>query len=242
MAINGDTLMHSDEFTRYVELAEDELMHRKHKYIYKEKIKGKWRYYYNKAKDLITGEKNMYDNINPRTYEEKRQQIMESQEWKDIVARRDPEYVRTDANGNDVYMIDDYMMNKKHPIVDGLVDFGMGRNVTITKQSPESIMAGFKDYVKMGKRSIENIMTVGVGLLTINLKNQQGSYEQKKKELRQKIDAGKQVVSDLLDSYSQIKSKSVSGDISKYASGATNQISDYVKRNGASIVSSFLKR
>lgn len=179
------------------------LMHKKdHLYIMKKKINGKWRYYYDKLK----GTNNIYDNIKSSTYEDKKKQIMETQEWKDIVARKDPEYVRTDKDGNTRYMIDDYIMNKKHPIIDGLVDYGMGRKVTITKQNADTVIAGAKDYVKMGINAVNNIMTAGVGLLTIKLKNQQGSYDKQKREIRNKINNGIKAVNDILETYNKISS------------------------------------
>lgn len=216
----------------YVYSNDDYLIHGKHKYIWKEKKpNGKWRYYYEKTKNLITGKNNIYDNISPKTYEEKKQLIMQTPEWKRIVATRDPEYVRKDENGNDVYLIDDYMMNKKHPFLDGLVDYGMGRKITTTKQSPETVVAGIKDYIKLGARTVENIMTAGVGLLTINLKNQQGSYEKQKKELRQKVKAGMQAVSNLLDKYSKAKSTVDKTAMSTYAeSKAEDLINKYLSK------------
>lgn len=186
-------------------LADDELMH--WKYIKKEKIKGKWRYYYNNAKDYLTGKNNIYDNINSRTYDQKRAEIENTPEWQEIVKNKDPEYTYTDMNGNLAYDIDSYMMNKKHPIVDGLVDFGMGRKITVTKQDKNTILAGVKDYVNMGKRTAMNMMTVGVGLLSIGLKNQQGSYDAKKREIRTKIESGKKIVNDIFDAYNKYSKK-----------------------------------
>ena len=186
-------------------LADDELMH--WKYIKKEKKpNGKWKYYYDEVKNFVKGTNNMYDNINSRTYDQKVAEISNTPEWQEIVKNQDPEYVYTDANGKKVYDIDSYMMNKKHPIVDGLVDFGMGRKITVTKQDKNTVLAGVKDYVNMGKRTVMNIMTAGVGLLTMGLKNQQGSYDKKKREIRSKIETGKKVVNDIFDMYNKATS------------------------------------
>lgn len=208
------------------------ICHKSHKYIWKEKIKGKWRYYYKRTKDLLTGVNNPYDNINSRTYDQKKQEIMNTKEWRDITKDPNSEYLRVDANGNKYYDIDQYMVDKKHPVIDALTDYGYNRPINIQQQSAETFVAGLKDYVEMGRRTIENVMTIGVGLLTFKLKNQHGSYDAQKRELKQKINNGIQFVNDLIDTYNTYKSSvpsNTSSTVNDYKSIATQIATDYAK-------------
>lgn len=174
----------------------DYLMHRHHKYIYRKKVNGKWRYYYKPNKW----------EINSSNYEQKRKEIAKEAEWQDIVKRKDPEYMYTDENGKTQFNIDKYMVNKKHPVIDALTDYGEGRKVTTLKQDSETFVAGAKDYVEMGRRTVENVMTLGVGILTAKIKNQQGSYDKKKAEMRKEAQTASKMAKSTLDNYDKASS------------------------------------
>lgn len=177
------------------ELSEDELMH--WKYLSKEKIKGKWRYYY----DKINPKDNPYD-INSKNYNEKIKELAKDKEWQAIVKRNDPEYVKKNSDGTTKYLIDDYLLNKKHPVIDGLKDVGMGRKVSINKITYKSTIAGFKDYVRMGRKTIENTIALGTLTLSTGIKNSQGSYDKQKKQFKANVKTGKKMVDDTLKAYS----------------------------------------
>lgn len=122
--------------------------------------------------------------VKKKTYKKKKEEIQNTQEWKDIVNNREKEYRRKDSNGKEYYDFDQYLVDKKHPILDALSDFGMGRKISIRKQSPETLVAGVKDYIKMAEDTVQTIAGLSIGLLTAKIKNQQGSYEEQKKKLK----------------------------------------------------------
>jgi len=141
----------------------NELCH--YKYIDKKKVNGKWRYYYNESK-------NIYDT-NASNYDSKVAKVKQTQEWQDIVRRKDPEYVRTNADGTTEYLIDDYLVKKKHPELDALDDLGSGRKISLNKFDKGSTIAGLKDYVKTGQM----VVAVAAKALTEKFKLQQGTYK-----------------------------------------------------------------
>lgn len=125
--------------------------------------------------------------VKKKTYKKKKEEIQNTQEWKDIVNNREKEYRRKDSKGNEYYDFDQYLVDKKHPILDALTDFGMGRKISIRKQSPETLVAGVKDYIKMAEDTVQTIAGLSIGLLTAKIKNQQGSYEEQKKKLKKQF-------------------------------------------------------
>lgn len=151
------------------------------KYIKKVKKNGKWRYYYDKeslmkdAKDKFNSIYNDPDNIydvDASNYNQRIEQIKNSKEWQDIVKRNDPEYVRTDKDGNKQYLIDDYLVKKKHPELDVISDLGAGRKVSLNKVTAKSLIAGGKDYI----RTAQNMIGILAVALTEKFKYSQGSY------------------------------------------------------------------
>lgn len=159
----------------------DELYH--WKYLKKEKKNGKWRYYYDMEslkKDAITkidetfnDPTNIYD-VNFMNYERKINDVKKSEEWQDIVKREDPEYVRVNEDGTKTYLLDDYLVKKKHPELDVVDDLINGRQVTVNKVDKKSFIAGMKDYISIGMAVAAGITT---GLKTL-FKAYQGSYNE----------------------------------------------------------------
>lgn len=227
--------------------SEDELMH--WKYVKKERVNGKWKYYYDwdefkndaktvinetmtktsksaietankasksvntyvsKAKNFINkwynDPKNMYD-VDSSTYKQKLDKIKETDEWKRIVARNDKEYVKTNADGTKTYLIDDYIVDKKHPVIDIMGDIMAGRDVTVNEITKDSIVAGLKDhaigYLRTGMLAVGAIST----FFNEKFKLQQGSYDDDIQALYQTADKGKQYLDATFDSYSTIASK-----------------------------------
>ena len=178
------------------------------KYIKRKRVNGKWKYYYNPGK---------YE-VNKKNYEKKKYELTREKEWQDIVKRKDPEYVYTNSNGETVEDFDKYLLNKKHPIIDALTDIDAGRKVSILKQDKDTAYAGIKDYIDMGinrvKRTINLIGTLSVGYLTVTFKNQQGSYESKKEEIRDKINTEKEMINEGAKIYKE--SKQITNELKDY--------------------------
>ena len=116
-------------------------------------------------------DKNIYDT-NVSNIDAKKAKIMKTKEWQDIVKREDPEYVKKNADGTKTYLIDDYMVKKKHVGLDIIDDIGNGRDITINKLEKDSLLAGAKDYVDTA------VMMVGIvsKALVTKFKFSQGSY------------------------------------------------------------------
>ena len=178
------------------------------KYIKRKRVNGKWKYYYNPGK---------YE-VNKKNYEKKKYELTREKEWQDIVKRKDPEYVYTNSNGETVEDFDKYLLNKKHPIIDALTDIDAGRKVSTLKQDKDTVYAGIKDYIDMGinrvKRTINLIGTLSVGYLTVTFKNQQGSYESKKEEIRDKINTEKEMINEGAKIYKE--SKQITNELKDY--------------------------
>lgn len=168
-----------------------------YKYIDKYKSKtGKWVYVYSKKvgkgvnnayhktskKYKKITEENMYDT-NRSNYNEKIKKIANSKEWKDIIARNDPEYVTKDENGKTIYKIDDYLVKKKHPTLDILDDAANGRDLSLNKITLDSILAGGNDYLKTGLAYVSIVSKV----LTEKFKYSQGSYNDVEKQNKQQL-------------------------------------------------------
>ena len=119
---------------------------------------------------------NMYD-ITSKSYNTKISNIAKSKEWQDIVARSDPEYVKKTSDGQTRYLIDDYAVKKKHPVLDIVDDIASGREVTVNKITKESAVAGLKDYAYGAVRTGALVVGLGAKLLTEKYKLAQGSYD-----------------------------------------------------------------
>lgn len=137
----------------------------------------------NKGVKKIEKEYNKLDKdnkwmTNDYNYDKKVAQIKNTKEWKDIVRRKDPEYVYKNKNGETVYDIDSYMVNKKHPVLDAMNDIVSGRNVSINKVEKESAIAGAADY---GKTYV-TMAAIGTKFLLEKFKFSQGSYKDEKQQ------------------------------------------------------------
>lgn len=137
----------------------------------------------NKAIDYY--DENIYetDNYNIDT---KKKQIELTEEWKDIVKREDPEYVKKNPDGTKTYLLDEYLAKKKHPGLDVIDDLGNWRDISINKLDVDALAAGAKDYVDTA------VMMVGIvsyALMT-KFKISQGSYKEEMKAAAQTIENG----------------------------------------------------
>lgn len=127
-----------------------------------------------RALDFVKGE-GVYDT-HSGNYDRKKAEIMKTKEWRDIVKRKDPEYTRyNQKTGKLEYDFDKYLMNKKHPMMDALYDLDAGRKISLLDQNAETFLAGAKDYIRMGIKSAQFMLQVGVGFLTYRLKKTQGT-------------------------------------------------------------------
>ena len=150
-----------------------------------------------KTKEVINklyDDKNNVFDINRYNYNDKIKKVAETDEWKAIVARQDPEYVRKNADGTTSYLIDDYVAKKKMPVIDVLDDIISERPITVNKIEKDAIVAGIKAKF-FGTLSIGMI---GVGAVTKALltksKFQQGSYDDEIKRTLDNVSAGKEYV------------------------------------------------
>lgn len=150
-----------------------------------------------KTKEVINklyDDKNNVFNINRYNYNDKIKKVAETDEWKAIVARQDPEYVRKNVDGTTSYLIDDYVAKKKMPVIDVLDDIISERPITVNKIEKDAIVAGIKAKF-FGTLSIGMI---GVGVVTKALlaksKFQQGSYDDEIKRTVDNVSAGKEYV------------------------------------------------
>lgn len=148
----------------------------------------------NSAGDFIN--KLLYDDpnnmltINRYNYNSKVNEIMETKEWQDIVDRRDREYVTRKSDGTTEYKIDDYIVDKKHPVLDAIGDLMAGRSISTHEITMESTVAGLKDY---GQAAIE-IGMLAVGFMTRGLENKfkfsMGSYDDEIEQIVDTVSTG----------------------------------------------------
>lgn len=135
---------------------------------------------------------NMYD-MNSSTHDEKIKQVEQTKEWQDIVKRKDPEYVKKNKEtGEYEYLIDDYILKKKHPILDIADDLAYGRNVDTHEITKDSATAAVKDYVKAGVHSVQAVMAIVGGIMMTKFKFQQGSYDEEAEALETMVENGKE--------------------------------------------------
>lgn len=146
-----------------------------------------------KAKDVLgkwyDDSGNIYD-VTRASYTKKLDEIKETKEWKDIVSKQDSEYIKKNADGTTTYLIDDYLVDKKHPVLDAIGDIAAGRPVSTHEITKESFVAGLKDHARTG---IELGM-LGVNFLANGLTNKfkfsQGSYDEDIEALASTVNTG----------------------------------------------------
>ena len=145
------------------------------------------------ANDLYDDENNIWD-VNRYNYNDKIKKIAETDEWKAIVARKDPEYVKKNADGTETYLIDDYLAKKKMPLIDALDDIIMGREITVNTIEKDAIVAGLKAKC-FGTLTIG---MVGVGVvvkaLLTKTKFSQGSYNEEINKAMDTVSQGSEYV------------------------------------------------
>lgn len=161
----------------------------------------------NKGKDLLSkfydDPDNIY-NVTHKSYAEKLEKVKETQEWKDIVARGDKEYVQKNKDGTVTYKIDDYIVNKKHPAIDAINDIIAGREVTVNEVTKDTVVAGLKDYATT---AIEiGMMAVGLSArgLSNKFKFSQGSYDETIKDVAKTVEDGYNYVNDTYETASNM--------------------------------------
>lgn len=164
----------------------------KHKYLSAKNINGKINYVYNNAVDKYL---NFRDNneliTGPDNYTEKIKDVEASDEFQDIIKRQDSEYMKTDENGKTYYDVDDYLVKKKHPVLDVLDDVVSGRDIHTNKITKKSVVAGLNDYAQTGIAVVAALTKFSIA----NFKAHQGTYynsETKKQMEKQKKDREKQ--------------------------------------------------
>lgn len=161
------------------------------------------------ANDFIEGDDdNIYD-VNKFNYDDKIQKVAESPEWKAIVERKDPEYVKKNADGTETYLIDDYLAKKKQPITDILDDIVSNRPITVNKIEKDALAAGLKGHV---------ISTITLGAVTVGVATKaliekcklgQGSYNDEIKEMTTTINNGAKFVEDTIEVVSNVDTNDV---------------------------------
>ena len=124
--------------------------------------------------------------------DEKIAEIEKSKEWQDIVKRGDPEYVKKDAEGNTTYLIDDYIVKKKHPELDLLDDIANGRNLTLNEVNAETLTAAAADYIRAGA----TVLGIVSKVLMTKFKFSQGAYVEQEEKVTRLITDGANYVSD----------------------------------------------
>lgn len=163
-----------------------------------------------KAKSAINNFFDDPDNkfdISSSSYAKKVAEIKETKEWKDIVARGDKEYVKKNADGTTTYLIDDYIVDKKHPVLDALSDIAAGRTVSINEITKESTIAGLKDQAMSCLRTGMMAVSVMSTFLTEKFKLQQGSYDEQVETMMDTARDGEAYINDIMDVVANNKDK-----------------------------------
>lgn len=148
------------------------------------------------ASDVYDDKDNIYD-VNPSNYNDKISKITETPEWKAIVERQDPEYVKKNSDGTTTYLIDDYLAKKKMPPIDVIDDIVNNRPITVNEVDKDAIVAGVKQKI---------FGTVSIGILGAKViskalieqtKLSQGSYNEQVAELGDTMSDGMKFLKDM---------------------------------------------
>lgn len=165
-----------------------------------------------KAKEVVNklydDPKNMYD-VTTSSYKEKMEKVKETKEWKEIVAKQDPEYVKKNADGTTSYLIDDYVVKKKHPVLDIVSDIAAGRKVDVNEITKESTVAGLKEWAFGTIRTGAVAVGVAATVFTEKFKLQQGSYDDDIKKLADSIDKGSNYTKEIVGEVSKVTPEDV---------------------------------
>ncbi len=157
------------------------------------------------------GMDSIYD-VSRYNYEKKVEQIKQTKEWRDIVARADPEYVKKNKDGSVTYKIDDYIVDKKHPVLDAISDIAAGQEVTLNRITRDTVVAGLKDYVTTGIEIGMMATTFLTNGLIKKFKFSQGSYDEDIAMLVDAVEKGAEYTNSIVDSASSATRTMESGD------------------------------
>lgn len=152
-------------------------------------------------------EKNIYET-GSHNIDAKKKEIEKTAEWQKIVKEENPEYVKKNADGSKEYLIDDYLVKKKHPTLDVIDDLGNGREISVNQIDADALAAGAKDYVDT---AVQMLGLVSYGLKT-KFKLSQGSYKEELKAASETIENGAKYCNDIYE-----ESKTTYKDLEKNA-------------------------
>ena len=152
-------------------------------------------------------EKNIYET-GSHNIDSKKKEIEKTAEWQKIVKEENPEYVKKNADGSKEYLIDDYLVKKKHPTLDAIDDLGNGREISVNQIDADALAAGAKDYVDT---TVQMLGLVSYGLKT-KFKLSQGSYKEELKAASETIENGAKYCNDIYE-----ESKTTYKDLEKNA-------------------------
>ena len=152
-------------------------------------------------------EKNIYET-GSHNIDAKKKEIEKTAELQKIVKEENPEYVKKNADGSKEYLIDDYLVKKKHPTLDVIDDLGNGREISVNQIDADALAAGAKDYVDT---AVQMLGLVSYGLKT-KFKLSQGSYKEELKAASETIENGAKYCNDIYE-----ESKTTYKDLEKNA-------------------------
>lgn len=152
-------------------------------------------------------EKNIYET-GSHNIDAKKKEIEKTEEWQKIVKEENPEYVKKNADGSKEYLIDDYLVKKKHPTLDVIDDLGNGREISVNQIDADALAAGAKDYVDT---AVQMLGLVSYGLKT-KFKLSQGSYKEELTAASETIENGAKYCNDIYEA-----SKTTYKDLEKNA-------------------------
>lgn len=153
---------------------------------------------YNKANETYnkTFAKNLY-TTNKWNYDSKVKKVEQTKEWQNIVKSKNSEYVKKNKDGTYSYNIDDYLMKKKHPVLDVIDDMINGRPLSTNEITLDSLVAGADDYVQFGMAYVG----LRAKILSEGIKYSQGSYKDEEQDIYNTIEQGSKLVKDLAKTY-----------------------------------------
>lgn len=160
-----------------------------------------------KAKSVINkfyDDPNNIYNVTRASYTKKLEEVKKTKEWQDIVAKKDSEYVKKNEDGSVTYLVDDYIIDKKHPILDAIDDIVSGRQVTTHEITKDSVVAGLKDYATSAIELGMLTLSFAANGLVKKFKFSQGSYDEDLAQLADTVELGADYLNSMYDSTSNI--------------------------------------